>query len=132
MVISAILYLKNILKASLRVLGPGNMNTFENSLRTIFIQIQSKANFFKILRRELGRKERDGGDFLGGLVVKTLPSNAGGVGLIPGSRAKIPHASWLKNQNIKSRSNIVINSIKTLKIVHIGKFFQKKREVENT
>ena len=84
------------------------------------------------MRRELGRKERNGGDFLGGLVVKTLPSNAGGVGLIPGKGAKIPHASWLKNQNIKSRSNIVINSIKTLKIVHIGKIFQKKREVEKT
>ena len=32
-------------------------------------------------------------DFPGGLVVKTLPSNAGGVGLIPGHRAKIPQAS---------------------------------------
>ena len=26
-------------------------------------------------------------------MVKTLPSNAGGVGSIPGQRAKIPHAS---------------------------------------
>ena len=81
----------------------------------------------------MGRKERDGGDFLGGLVVKALPSNAGGVGFIPGRGAKIPHGSWLKNQSIKSRSNIVINSIKTLKIVHIGKNLQKKRgEVEKT
>ena len=45
--------------------------------------------------------------------------------LIPG--AKIPQASWLKNQNIKnSRSNIVTNSIKTLKMVHIKKKILKK------
>jgi len=33
-------------------------------------------------------------EFLGGPVVKTLPSNLGGVG-------SLPHASGLKNQNIK-------------------------------
>ena len=33
-----------------------------------------------------------------GPVVKTSPSSAGGVGLIPGWGAKIPHASWSKNQ----------------------------------
>ena len=37
----------------------------------------------------------------GGPVVKTLPSNAGGVGLIPGWGAKIPHALWPK----KSKHN---------------------------
>ena len=31
-------------------------------------------------------------DFLGGLVVKNLPSNAGDVALIPYQRTKIPHA----------------------------------------
>ena len=31
-------------------------------------------------------------DFSGGLMVKTLPSNAGDVGLIPGQEIKIPHA----------------------------------------
>ena len=31
-------------------------------------------------------------DFLGGSVVKTLPSNAVGVGSIPGWEAGIPHA----------------------------------------
>ena len=36
-------------------------------------------------------------------MVKTLPSNAGGVGLIPGQGAKIPHASGPKNQNIKQK-----------------------------
>ena len=32
-------------------------------------------------------------DFLGGPVVKTLPSDAGGLGLIPGWGTKIPHAT---------------------------------------
>ena len=35
-------------------------------------------------------------DFPGSPVVKTLPFNAEGVGLIPGQGAKIPHASWPK------------------------------------
>ena len=42
-------------------------------------------------------------DFWGGAVVKTLPSNADGVGSIPGQGAKIPHASWPRNQNIKQK-----------------------------
>ena len=33
----------------------------------------------------------------------TSPSNAGGVGSIPGRGAKIPHASWPNNQNIKQK-----------------------------
>ena len=37
------------------------------------------------------------GDFPGGPVVKTLPANAGGVDLIPGRTAKIPHA-WSPKQ----------------------------------
>ena len=47
----------------------------------------------------------------------------GCVGSIPGRGAKIPHASRPKNQNIKKkkRSNIVTDSIKTLKMVHIKK-----------
>ena len=36
-------------------------------------------------------------------MVKTLPSNAGDVGSIPGRGAKIPHASGPKNQNIKQK-----------------------------
>ena len=39
----------------------------------------------------------------------------GGVGSIPGRGTKIPHTSKPKNQNIKNRNKIVINSIKTLK-----------------
>ena len=41
--------------------------------------------------------------------------------MIPGQGAKIPHASWPKNQNIKNRSNVVTNSISTLKMVHVKK-----------
>ena len=54
-------------------------------------------------------------------MVKTSPSN---VGVIPGQAAKTPHASWPKNQNM-NRSNIVTDSIKTLKMVHIKKIFKK-------
>ena len=49
-------------------------------------------------------------DFPGSPGVKTSPSNAESAGLILGQRAKIPYVSWPKN-----RSNIVTNSIKTLK-----------------
>ena len=61
-------------------------------------------------------------------MVKTLPSSAGGVGSIPGGGAKIPHASRPKHQNIK-HSNIVTNSIKTLKMVHIKKKIFKTKEI---
>ena len=37
-------------------------------------------------------------DFPGGPVVKTLSSNAGGMGSIPGWGAKIPHASRPKSK----------------------------------
>ena len=67
-------------------------------------------------------KVRDG-DFPGGLVVKTLPSNAGSTGLLPGQGAKILQASHPKNQ--KHRSNIVTNSVKTFKMVHIKNIFKK-------
>ena len=42
-------------------------------------------------------------DFPGGPVVKTLSSNAGSAGSIPGRGAKIPHASRPKNQNLKQK-----------------------------
>ena len=38
------------------------------------------------------------GNFPGSLVVKTLPSSAGGGGSIPGQGAEIPHASEPKQQ----------------------------------
>ena len=42
-------------------------------------------------------------NFPGSPGVKISPSNAGGVGLIPGQGAKIPHVSRPKNQNIKQK-----------------------------
>ena len=48
-------------------------------------------------------KNPAGDDFPGSPMVKTLPSNAGGAGLIPGQGTKIPHASWSKNQNVKQK-----------------------------
>ena len=42
-------------------------------------------------------------DFFGGPVVKTLPSNAGGMGSIPGLEARITHGSQPKNQTIKQK-----------------------------
>ena len=45
-----------------------------------------------------------GGDFLGGPVVKTSSSNAGGEGLIPGQGARVPHASWPKKPKHKTEA----------------------------
>ena len=42
-------------------------------------------------------------DFPGSPAIKTLPSNAGDVGLIPGQGAKIPQASQPKRRNIKQK-----------------------------
>ena len=42
-------------------------------------------------------------NFPGGPVVKTLPFNVGGTGLIPCQGAKIPYTLWPKNQNIKQK-----------------------------
>ena len=43
------------------------------------------------------------GDFPGSPVVKTLSSNAGGAGSIPGQGTKIPQASRPKNHNIEQK-----------------------------
>ena len=53
-------------------------------------------------------------------MVKTSLSNTGDAGSIPGWGIKIPHSSRPKNQSI-NRSNIVSDSIKTLKMVRIKK-----------
>ena len=64
-------------------------------------------------------------------MVKILPSNAGGVGSIPGQGAKISHASRPENQNINNRSDIIRSSMKILtKGVHIKK--KKKRKVSSS
>ena len=49
---------------------------------------------------------------------ETLPSDAGGS--IPGQATKIPHASGPKKKKTH-RSNIITNSRKSLKMVHIKK-----------
>ena len=53
--------------------------------------------------KDAQHRQSSGRDFPGGPVVKTLPSNAEGAGLIPGRGAKIPHALGPKNQNIKQK-----------------------------
>ena len=68
-------------------------------------------------------------NFPGGPVVKTSPSNVGSAGSIPGWGAKIPHALRPKYQkNPQNRSNIVTNSIKTLKMVHVKNKKKSKKE----
>ena len=42
-------------------------------------------------------------DLHGSLMVRTSPSNAEDVGLIPGQGTGIPHASWPGNQNMKQK-----------------------------
>ena len=61
-------------------------------------------------------------DFPGSPVVKTSPSNAGGVGLIPDQAAKIPLGARPKNQR-----SVVTDSIKTLKMVQ-KKILKKKKK----
>ena len=65
----------------------------------------------------------------GSPVVKTLPSNAGGVGLIPGWGAKIPHALGPKNRNIKQKQycNKFNKNFKKKK----KKFYSKSQHLEN-
>ena len=60
------------------------------------------------------------GGFLGGPVVKTLPSSAGDVGLIPSQLiSHLPCSQKTKTQN-KTNNN------KDFKMVHNKKFFKKK------
>ena len=54
-------------------------------------------------------------------MVKTSPSNAGGVGSIPGRGAKMPHASRLKKQNIKQEQYCNKFNEDFKKMVHIKK-----------
>ena len=63
-------------------------------------------------------------DTPGGPVVKTVPSNAGGVGLIPGRGAKIPHASQPKNQNLKKQKQHCNKLNKDLKKIFLNQKMQ--------
>ena len=55
-------------------------------------------------------------------MVETLPSPVGGACLIPGRelRSHLPPGPK-KKKNINNRSNVVTNSTKTLKMIHIKK-----------
>jgi len=66
-------------------------------------------------------------DFPGSSVVKTLPSNAEGVGLICDWGGKIPHHLWPKNQSVNNAGNIVTNSMKTFKNGPYQKINLKKK-----
>ena len=54
-------------------------------------------------------------------MVKTSPSNAGGVGSIPGRGANVPHASQPKNQNIKQKQYCNKFNKDFKRMVHIKK-----------
>ena len=49
-------------------------------------------------------KSWDSGDFPGGPVVETSPSNAVGAGSIPSQRTKNPLALWLKDQKHRAET----------------------------
>ena len=87
-------------------------------LRKIIAPILNVSCQYQI---EYPSKKAKSGAFPSGPVVKTSPSNAGGMDSIPGQGAKIP-----KPRSQNSRSNIVTNSIKILKIIHI-----KKKNLKN-
>ena len=57
-------------------------------------------------------------------MVKTSPSNAGGVGSTLDQGATISHVHG-QNPKMENSRNTVTNSIKTLKMVHIKKNFKK-------
>ena len=59
-------------------------------------------------------------------VINTSPINARGAGSIYGWGAKLLYASQPKQ---KTEKNIVTNSIRTLKMVHVKKFFLIKSEI---
>ena len=60
-------------------------------------------------------------------MVGTSPSNAGGAGSIPVWGAKIPHAPWSKNQNIKQKQYCNKFNKDFKNCTHQKKIFKKKR-----
>ena len=67
----------------------------------------------------------------GGPGVKDFASQSRSVGLIPGQGNKTLNALRPKNQQVNNRSNIVTNSIKTVKMVHIINKTLNKRQHSN-
>ena len=68
------------------------MEESKEELNSFLMKVKEKSKRFGLKLNQ---------EFPGSLVVKTSPSNTGGVGSIPGQGAKIPHAS--KNQTIKHK-----------------------------
>ena len=64
--------------------------------------------------------------FPGAPVVRTSSSKAGDMGSIPGEGAKIPHASWPKNWNIKQKQYCRKFNKDFKKMVHIKKTLKNK------
>ena len=67
-------------------------------------------------------------DFPGGPVVKTLPSNAGGGGLILGQGTKIPHALQPKKQNLKQQKQYCNKFDKDLSTSHTHTHKQQQKK----
>ena len=61
-------------------------------------------------------------------MAKTSAFNAGAVGSIPGRGAKIPYALWPKKHKTSNENNIVINSIKTFKMVQVKNKAKGKKD----
>ena len=57
-----------------------------------------------ILQLKMKKIKKERRAFPGSPGIKTLPSNPGTVGLIPGQGAKIPHASWPKKTEHKTKA----------------------------
>ena len=70
----------------------------------------AKAIFLKLVALSLLIKKVKG-DFPGGPVAKLCAPNGGGLGLIPGQRTKIPHATWhsLKQKGCGSQSWAILH-----------------------
>ena len=68
------------------------------SLLSLFLSVSPPANNH-VSELRCGSS----GDFPGGPVIKTLPSNAGDEGSDSSRGAKMPHAPGPKNQNIKQK-----------------------------
>ena len=68
--------------------------------------------------KKMCKKRGRGRDLPGGSGVNTSPSIAGSADLIPGHRAKIPHASLPTNQNVKQKQYCTKFN-KDFKVVHL-------------
>ena len=87
----------------------------------------SKGEFVFFNTYFLTVKEKKNRDFPGGSVVKTVPFNAGVCECDPWWGAKISHASGPQNQR-KNINNIVTDSVKILKMVHIKISLKKQKK----